>query len=126
VGSTLVSLCSGPIVKGSLGQEDPRSSSGPREIPMATGQDHKNKKPRARFRGRGRQSFEGVVQVIRSPRTSVRSFSACAWKSTPAAFAALRVVPGAPKRTERKLRRAAAEYRANLVVRDIITELFLL
>ena len=53
VGSTLVSLCSGPIVKGSLGQEDPRSSSGPREIPMATGQDHKNKKPRARFRGRG-------------------------------------------------------------------------
>jgi len=28
--------------------------------------------------------------------------------------------------TERKLRRAAAEYRANLVVRDILTELFLL
>jgi len=66
-----------------------------------------------------------VDHVIRSPRTEGRSFSACAWKSALTAVAALRVVPGAPM-TERKLRRAAAEYRANLVVRDILTELFLL
>jgi hypothetical protein len=60
-------LCSGPIVKGSLGQEDPRFSSGSRANPMAAGQVLENKKPRARRRGRGWQSFEGSFTSFGHP-----------------------------------------------------------
>lgn len=38
MGSTPHSFCSGPIVKGELGQDVPRYSSGARVIPMASGQ----------------------------------------------------------------------------------------
>jgi hypothetical protein len=119
------SLCSGPIVKG-----EPRTRGSPLLARSPGNPDgdrpRPTKKPRARFRGRGLQPFRRVVQVIRSPRTAVRSFSACAWKSTPAAFAALRVVPGAPM-TEREPCRAAAADRGYLVLGfSSVTELFLL
>jgi len=91
---------------------------------MATGQDQQ-KNPALVAEGGVRNLSKGRSRHSFTPHP-VRSFSACAWKSALTAFAALRVVPGAPMRTERKLRRAAAEYRANLIVRDIITELVLL
>jgi hypothetical protein len=54
------------LSKGSLGQEDPRSSSGPRVTPDGD-RTRPTKKPRARRRGRGWQTFEASITSFVHP-----------------------------------------------------------
>lgn len=73
MGSTPVSLCSGPIVKGELGQHVPRYSSEARVIPMASGQGQ-IKNPALVSEGGVGVSFEDylVMDSLRSRTEGIR------------------------------------------------------